>query len=282
MAAGERRGGSDSRLTFALRRSPLVLLLALLLPARPALGNEGAAAGSCRCVKYRAEPPLVKLFPHRLVRWERCRDQIRFVFPKNMVCGLDGAPWVLGLIALQGEKRKGAAKVSYNKGCCQPSPTSPAPLQPLSSVRSTLELARETPPSQQLPALTTTTAALALESVWSVVLPRNGAVAEVSPTQFVQEEGVLGWHYQTTVLSALGIVLLVIAGLLCWWRPPRRRRQAALFSEQQVGSPHLAPGTCGWQKRSGGHSDPGGWTEFQGGQTGNFKNSSCAPPAPSP
>ncbi|KAM3820784.1 uncharacterized protein M6D78_016916 isoform 6-T6 [Vipera latastei] len=180
MAAGERRGGSDSRLTFALRRSPLVLLLALLLPARPALGNEGAAAGSCRCVKYRAEPPLVKLFPHRLVRWERCRDQIRFVFPKNMVCGLDGAPWVLGLIALQGEKRKGAAKVSYNKGCCQPSPTSPAPLQPLSSVRSTLEVLRETPPSQQLPALTTTTAALALESVWSVVLPRNGVHAAES------------------------------------------------------------------------------------------------------
>lgn len=254
-----------------------------------------------------------------------------------------------------------------------------------------------------------------------------GAVAEVSPTQLAQEEDVPGWHHQTTVLSALGIIvlLLVIAGLLCWWRPPRRGRWAALPSEQQVGSPscprsasslllwlflafgmpgrgegwrsfpdhlgqdgeavaaiiwetreappgpfyhtrhaklsgreidcgkadeprlcrcsraHLArrqqrrtdaalstvsgillshplphrlrplishwswPGavshqrSCppleahglaapGWRKRSEGHSGPGGWSEFQGGRTGNFKNSRCAffpcslPPAPAP
>ncbi|KAK9398444.1 C-X-C motif chemokine 16 [Crotalus adamanteus] len=247
-AAGERRGGSGSRLTFAPRRSPLVLLLLLLLllPARPALGNEGGTAGSCRCERYRDEPPLVKRFADRLMAWERCRGLIRFIFPQKQVCGLDDAPWVLRLISLQAEKRKGADRLSS---------TSPAPLQPLSSLRSTRELPRETPPSQelpretppsqqmpketppsqQLPALTTTMAALALESVRSVVLPRNGAAAEVSPTQLAQEDGVPGWPYQTTVLSALGIVLLlVIAGLLCWWRPPRRRRRAALSSEQQV------------------------------------------------
>ncbi|XP_039180828.1 C-X-C motif chemokine 16 [Crotalus tigris] len=246
-AAGERRGGSGSRLTLAPRRSPLVLLLLLLLlPARPALGNEGGTAGSCRCERYRDEPPLVKRFADRLMAWEPCRGLIRFTFPQKQVCGLDDAPWVLRLISLQAEKRKGADRLSS---------TSPAPLQPLSSLRSTRavpretppsqelpretppsqQMPKETPPSQQLPALTTIMAALALESVRSVVLPRNGAAAEVSPTQLAQEEGVPGWPYQTTVLSALGIVLLlVIAGLLCWWRPPRRRRRAALSSEQQV------------------------------------------------
>lgn len=44
----------------------------------------------------------------------------------------------------------------------------------------------------------------------------------------------------------------------------------------------------GGSKRSEGHSGPGGWSEFQGGRTGNFKNSRCAfllfpaPPAPPP
>ncbi|XP_034286712.1 C-X-C motif chemokine 16 isoform X2 [Pantherophis guttatus] len=256
MAAGERSGGSDRR--FAQRRSPLLLLLLLplLLPVRPALGNEGGASGSCRCEKFSTEPALVRRFPDRLVTWERCRGLIRFIFPKNLVCGLDDAPWVLRLISRKRDMREGSAKVSSSERSSQPSPSSRAPLQPLSSMGSTpvvpMEtlpsqlVPRETPLSQRLPALTHTTAVPALESVWSVVPPRNGAVAEVSPTRFGQEEGVPGWH-QTAVLSALGIVLLlVIVGLLCWWRPPRRGCQAALTSEQQVwmlqrpgGGPHL-------------------------------------------
>lgn len=105
MAAGERSGGSDRR--FAQRRSPLLLLLPLLLlPVRPgeaprrrsreprvggrrprslltaalssaALGNEGAASGSCQCEKFSTEPALVRRFPDRLVGWERCRGLIR-------------------------------------------------------------------------------------------------------------------------------------------------------------------------------------------------------------
>lgn len=104
MAAGERSGGSDRR--FAQRRSPLLLLLPLLLPVRPgeaprrrsreprvggrrprslltaalssaAVGNEGGAAGSCQCEKFSTEPALVRRFPDRLVAWERCRGLIR-------------------------------------------------------------------------------------------------------------------------------------------------------------------------------------------------------------
>ncbi|XP_070584178.1 C-X-C motif chemokine 16 [Erythrolamprus reginae] len=226
--AGERSEGSGL---------PLVLLLvSLLLGAQPAQGNVGAAAGNCRCERHRNEPPLVRRFPDRLVAWERCQHLVRFTFPKNPVCGLDQAPWVLQLIAQgRGLPRSGPET--------QPSPTSRAPLlQPSSSVGATpvvpmetlpsRQVLSQTPPPQHPPCLTHTTAAL--ESVRTIVLPRNGAVAEVSPTRFGQEGGVPGWP-RTLVLSALGIVLLLVTvGLLCWCRRPRRGSQPALTAEQQV------------------------------------------------
>ncbi|XP_013930699.1 PREDICTED: C-X-C motif chemokine 16 [Thamnophis sirtalis] len=245
MAAGERSVSSDLR--FTQSRCPLVLLLLplVLLPARPASGNEGAAAGSCRCDKYHTEPELVRRFPDRLVSWERCGRLIRFSFPKKLVCGWADEPWVLRLIARMEDKRRGSAQVGSSESGAQPGPTSRSPLQPLSSVGSTAVVPMETlpseqvpreTPSQRLPALTHTTAAPAPESVGSVVvlLPRNGAVVEVGPTRFGQEEPVPGWNGQTAVFCVLGVVLLLVTlGLLCWWRPPRRGGQAMLNSEQQ-------------------------------------------------
>ncbi|XP_007443598.1 C-X-C motif chemokine 16 [Python bivittatus] len=201
------------------------------------LGNEGGAAGSCQCERYSVEPPLVKRFPDRLVAWEPCLGLVRFTFPQKRVCGLADAPWVLRFTSLKRDQRKGAAGPSTSKRCCQPSTTSCAPLLlPLSSTGPALEVQRETPQSEQVPSFTTTTAAPALEMARGITaLPWNGAIAAASPSH-VPQEGLPVGPSQTTVLSALGVVLFLVAGTvgLACWRKPLGKPRAALVSAHQV------------------------------------------------
>ncbi|XP_077170922.1 C-X-C motif chemokine 16 [Paroedura picta] len=73
------------------RPLPFHLLLLLLLPLPgPARGNEGGAAGSCRCRRVASRPR----FLDRLESCDTCQGFVRFIFPKRRECGLKEAEWV--------------------------------------------------------------------------------------------------------------------------------------------------------------------------------------------
>ncbi|KAJ6654865.1 hypothetical protein lerEdw1_006336 [Lerista edwardsae] len=67
-----------------------------LLCSSTALGNEGAAAGSCRCRREDEEPPILRDFPERLQSCQTCPGHVfRFRFPRTAVCGHQTKAWAL-------------------------------------------------------------------------------------------------------------------------------------------------------------------------------------------
>ncbi|XP_028559821.2 uncharacterized protein LOC114582737 [Podarcis muralis] len=91
----------------------LPVLLAFLL-AGPALGNEGAAAGTCgSCQKHSEKQGKLSKYPQRMKNWETCMDLVKFTFPQgDCYLGLKSSDWVQALMKEFPEKEKGAVMLS--------------------------------------------------------------------------------------------------------------------------------------------------------------------------
>nr|XP_028559821.1 C-X-C motif chemokine 16-like [Podarcis muralis] len=103
----------------------LPVWLALLL-AGPALGNEGAAAGTCgSCQKHSEKQGKLSKYPQRMKNWETCMDLVKFTFPQgDCYLGLKSSDWVQALMKEFPEKEKGAVMLSPSHAPAKPALTS--------------------------------------------------------------------------------------------------------------------------------------------------------------
>ncbi|CAI5791703.1 Hypothetical predicted protein [Podarcis lilfordi] len=233
----------------------LPVLLAFLL-AGPALGNEGAAAGTCgSCQKHSKKQGKLSKYPGRMKNWETCMDLVKFTFPQgDCYLGLKSSDWVQALMKEFPEKEKGLVMLSPSPAPPKPAPTSapkPSTSQaPLSSQSPTVSLrvldetsmgvldetpathpAPEVPKDATQPPMSTRSAAPLGHDPW--------AAGPASQAPQTTERGVS----PTVVLSLLAVTLVAVAiATIVVCRRRHRQRQATLIPlgdpEEQIHLPH--------------------------------------------
>ncbi|XP_054849514.1 C-X-C motif chemokine 16 isoform X2 [Eublepharis macularius] len=207
--------------------APLLLLLLALLPAGPARGNEGGAAGSCRCEGHRSPPQLLTRFASKLQACDTCGDLARFSFPSKAVCGLKEAQWVIefrNAHCPEGGREGRAAGADASRGFRLPAPTSQMAIaaQTFPSSAPTIpEKSTEMPQTAHPP----TDVAWAPEMARSTSHPSAGAVArEASQSPVEMEKAAPSPDARVPIVSLLAIALVSV-GVTVFVLCRRRRRQ---------------------------------------------------------
>ncbi|XP_048374131.1 C-X-C motif chemokine 16 [Sphaerodactylus townsendi] len=212
-------------------RRPLpFLLLLLLVVSGPARGNEGGAAGSCRCSREDTAPSLVRKFIDRLVSCDSCQDLFRFHFPRRKVCGLKDAPWAIefrNAHCPKGYPEEEAGQADASRGHHPPAPspqaTGPAPSPPSSTAVGPGELPRAAGPPTDAASVPTTAG--------STVDPSAEAAARGGSRAPLEEKRATPppvRDAKTPVIVLICVALLsfgVAVFALCRWRGRRGRSQ---------------------------------------------------------
>ncbi|XP_061447065.1 C-X-C motif chemokine 16-like [Rhineura floridana] len=230
---GLRAPTTSGRFSTKPRRIPLLLppsLLVLLL-AGQALGNEGGAAGACKCTRYIEQPWVLKEHPQRIQTWEPCMSLIKFTLRHQNICSLQDVDWVTALMKKYPGKRKGAGRPDAGMG--RPTSTSRASLLAQTPTAPPRDTPDETTRGGQLAPESTTGAAWMSGSTRSPPQPGDGpGKASQSPQQ--AERGSPKAAVVSLLAVALASVVLAI-GVVC--RRRRRGRGGVLAAGRPLEDP---------------------------------------------